>query len=393
MKSIIRIVAATAAVFTLAAAHGEDYGDFFSDSDSAGESVEDDSAGGAVEDESDSAGEGEGESAEGAPAKKVPERVFHLIPFCRELEGRAEVFVPSEGEWKDIVEGRYYPLGSTFRTSSRDSRLRIKFGPEAEVVIRGAASFSTRAQKLDEKTRAINLVSGTITVKLPTDLPEGWFTVNAPGFSVTSAIGESRYTYRKTGDGDEAVIRCVTQTLSVEGRHFKAPAMKAANEIRIRTSEDQLTTVLFGSRGDVLMQLDQGLFQDKDYSTGEKKIKARTLDWKLSPKTTVRIHRAKPAVGKNLAVTIMTFDSKGELRNRCAFAENMFEVNSGEIGPTTRKEREELAKKAAQIAEQQASEMEATDADAESTEGSAADGSSSGDATGSSDSGSDEFEF
>ena len=158
--------------------------------------------------------------------------------------------------------------------------------------------------------------------------------------------------------------------------------MKAANEIRIRTSEDQLTTVLFGSRGDVLMQLDQGLFQDKDYSTGEKKIKARTLDWKLSPKTTVRIHRAKPAVGKNLAVTIMTFDSKGELRNRCAFAENMFEVNSGEI-----------AKKAAQIAEQQASEMDATDADAESTEGSAADDSSSGDATGSSDSGSDEFEF
>ena len=89
----------------------------------------------------------------------------------------------------------------------------------------------------------------------------------------------------------------------------------------------------------------------------------------------------------------MTFDSKGELRNRCAFAENMFEVNSGEIGPTTRKEREELAKKAAQIAEQQASEMDATDADAESTEGSAADDSSSGDATGSSDSGSDEFEF
>ena len=71
MKSIIRIVAATAAVFTLAAAHGED-GDFFSDSDSAGESVEDDSAGGAVEDESDSAGEGEGEAAEGAPAKRSP---------------------------------------------------------------------------------------------------------------------------------------------------------------------------------------------------------------------------------------------------------------------------------------------------------------------------------
>lgn len=354
MKSIIRIVAATAAVFTLAAAHGAD-DDFLSDDE--GEAIED----GAGE-------EGAAEDASAAPAagaakasKKDTDRIFHLIPYCRDLEGRADVKLPNSTEWQSVVEGRYYPLGSIFRTASSASRLKIKFGPDSEVFVRGVASFGTRVEKLGEKKRAINLISGTVTVKLPANMPEGWFTVNAPGFSVTSAVGESRYTYRKTGDGDEALVRCVTQTMTVEGPHFKAVSMKAADEMLIRTSEDQLLTVLNGKRGDILMLLDQGLVQDKDLATGEKKVKEKKLEWRLSPMTTVRIHRAKPKIGKNLAVTTMTFDSRGELRNRCAFAENMVEVNSGEIGPTTRKEREELAKKAAQIAEQQAAETEDVD--------------------------------
>ena len=52
-----------------------------------------------------------------------------------------------------------------------------------------------------------------------------------------------------------------------------------------------------------------------------------------------------------MAVTVMTFDAAGELRNRCAFTEGRVEVNSGELGPTSKKDREDLAKRAANVTE------------------------------------------
>ena len=396
MKSLIRILAVTAAVVSLGV-RADDTDDLLADLDDAGSASSSDSASetasagdDAGEAVSDEEGEEVSDDAEGAPSKpagKASAKIFHVLPLCRELEGAAEVQLPGVTEWKPVEEGKYYPLGSTYRTLGVDANLTIEFGPESFVVVKGIGAFATRVQKIGEKTRSVILVSGTITLKLPTNLPDGSFTVAAPGFTVVNAIGESRYTYSKNGDGDEAVIRCVTQTMSVEGPHFKAPSMRAANEIRIRTSQDQLVTALYGSRGDVLLKLDQGLVANKDFGTGETKIEPKVLDWKLSPRTAVRIHRAKPAIGKNMAVTVMTFDSRGQLRNRCAFAENRYEVNSGELGPTSKKEREELAKRAAAAAESlkadvdaaATQEADATDvSDASDDAGSDGDGQSSG---------------
>ena len=164
--------------------------------------------------------------------------------------------------------------------------------------------------------------------------------MNAPGFSVYNPAGRSRYTYKTMddGEGDEALVRCVTQTMSIKGRHFDITGMKAANELRIRTSKDNLFTALYGKSGDIAVKLDQGRIFVKDFATGKVNQEDKFLDWRLSPETVVRIHRALPAIGERMSVTVMTFDSHGELKNRCAFAEGLAEVNSGELGPTSKKE-------------------------------------------------------
>ena len=70
------------------------------------------------------------------------------------------------------------------------------------------------------------------------------------------------------------------------------------------------------------------------------------------PKTAVRIHRAVPEVGERMSVAVMTFDTKGELQNRCSFAEGRSEINSGEEGAGVLAKREaDAAKKAAETAE------------------------------------------
>ena len=144
--------------------------------------------------------------------------------------------------------------------------------------------------------------------------------------------------------------------------------MKAAQEVEIRASQDLLFTGLYGKRGDYIVRLDQGRVQVKDYETGKINIEDKVLDWKLSPQTAVRIHRAVPALGERMSVTVMTFDAAGELKNRCAFAEKLVEVNSGELGPTSKKDREELAKKAAEATVNVAAEGEGESGDAAPTE-------------------------
>ena len=297
------------------------------------------------------AGAQNGETA-GAPADEG-KSVFSILPYCRELRGRAEVLEPG-GQWEPVEEGRYYPLGSSYRTLDAKTFMRINFGTDCDVIVKNCeAAFGTRAQKLSEKSRTVHLVSGTITVSLPNNLKEGLFSVVAPGFEAYNPAGESRYTYKPaaSGDGYDATIRCVTKTLSVRGRHFNIDGMRAANEFRIRTSRDLLFTGLYGLSGDIPLRLDQGSVLVKDFGTGESHVEDKYLDWKLSPKTKVAIHRAVPAVGEKLSVAVMTFDSSGELKNRCAFTEKTFEVNSGELGPTSKKDREALVKRAADVAD------------------------------------------
>ena len=273
---------------------------------------------------------------------------FYLMPFCRNLEGKAEVMIPGKA-WEPIQEGKYYPLGTRYRTIGASSRLKIIFGFESEVSIVGEATFGTIAMPAGEKSRAITLVSGVINVKVPNNLSEGLFSVNAPGFVVCNLAGESSYTYNKVGDGDEAIVNCVTKSLSVKGRNFEIPSMRAANKVRIVTSQDNLVTAIYGMSGDIMTKLDQGRILVKDYGTGKSNEEDKFLDWKLAPNSSVRIHRAVPALGEAMAVTVMTFDDRRNLKNRCAFAEKVVQVNSGELGPASKKDREELAKRAADM--------------------------------------------
>ncbi|MBR6157313.1 MAG: hypothetical protein IKQ27_10165, partial [Lachnospiraceae bacterium] len=76
-------------------------------------------------------------------------------------------------------------------------------------------------------------------------------------------------TYRRTGDGDEAVVRCVTGTMAMKGRHFSIEKMSAANELKVRTSHDNLFTGLFGNSGDIVVKLDQGMVSVQDFETKE----------------------------------------------------------------------------------------------------------------------------
>ncbi len=281
-------------------------------------------------------------------AKSEP-KYFYTLPTISRLEGSASVLKPGARDWEDAVEGRFYPLGSVFRTVGAGTRLTVSLGRECSVAISGEASFGTRGQGLEVKSRAILLKGGVVTVDLPRNLPEGLFFVDAPGFTIVNPAGKSAYRYVKTGDGDKAIIRCVTGSLAIEGLHFRILSMRAANEVCIQTSQDALFTGIYGTRGDYICKLDQGLVKVTDVETQASHIEPKFLEWKISPQTAVRIQRAVPEIGDNMAVTVMTFDAMGNLKNRCAFAENRFEVNSGELAPHDKNSQAELEKKAAEV--------------------------------------------
>ena len=295
------------------------------------------------------------DGAAAAPAAPTMsgQKPFHTLPYCRTAkDGRAEVLRPGSQEWESVKEGRYYALGTAFRTIGAGTELVVSLGKDVTVEINGEASFSTRAQPLDERSRTICLMSGTILVKAPRNFPDGLLVVSAPGFMTTNGRGDIRYTYSQAsdGDGDVATVSSVTGEAVLSGRNFTIPVLKAASEVRIRTSRDVLFTGLYGVKGDNDVKLDQGRTIVRDMTTGENVEKEEPLVWKLFPKTAVRIHRSVPAVGDKWAVSVMTFDQVGELVNRCVFVENTVEVNSGEIGPIARKIREDLEKKAADAA-------------------------------------------
>lgn len=320
------------------------------------------SAGNVEDKAADAENAGETESVTPSSGEDARRNLFFTLPKCLRLEGGdAEVLVPGSGKWLPIEEGRHYPLGSSYRTVGKRTKLRISFGLTMTVIIVGEAEFGTLPQKLGTTTRTVTLAAGTITVSVPNNTPEGAFIVSAPGFEAYNLAGASRYTYTRSGDGDTAIVRCVTGKMDVRGRHFNVRKMRAANELKIRTSQDMLFTGLFGLRGDCDVRLDQGRFIVKDLESGEDKIQDKYLNWKLSPRTAVRIYRAKASIGDKMSVTILTFNDVGALKNRCAFAEKLYEINTGELGPTSKKEREELAKRAAEANESAAAQASAAE--------------------------------
>ena len=307
---------------------------------------------------------------------------FFTLPACRRIQGEASVRKPGASAWEPAEEGRFYPLGSVFRAGS-NSELVIAFGKEASVTVAEESSFATRSQPLSVKSRTIVLTGGEILVQLPGALASDLFYVTTPGLTVKNPAGDSRYTYKDTGDGFDATVRCVTGSLEVEGRHYEIPSMHAADEFRIRASHDGLETVLYGKSGDYVAVLDCGVITrslaqlDGSFKNVDESTK---LEWHLSVGTRVQINRAVPEIGERMSVVMMTFNPAGQMMNHCAYAEGRGEVNSGEL-VAAQDDTEAKLKKAADAT---------TEGDADIEEDSAEEDSSSSDDSSDDDSSSDD---
>lgn len=288
-----------------------------------------------------------------AETSKVAQVAFTTLPLCRHVEGTVEVMVPG-GEWASAEEGRFYPLGTHYRTG-KHSKFIISFGTGSTAMIDDDSEFATRVHPLGEKVRTLVPIKGRIDFKLADNLPEGVFFVSAPGFSVKNPAGSFVVDYKNVGDGDVASIRCVTGSIGVEGRHFNIPMMSAANEVLIRTSRDHLVSTIVGVVGSYPLILDQGNRIEEDINDqGEVVHESKKVDLevKLSPKTKIVISRAVPAIGQRMSVHTLVFDQTGVRKSECSFCEGRAELNSGELVPQNQMSDEERAKRAEEVAKQ-----------------------------------------
>ena len=294
-------------------------------------------------------------AAEAVPAVKTnaaPVKAFTTLPLCRRIEGSASVRKPG-GEWEPAEEGRFYPYGCSYRAEV-GSTLDLAFGSGSTATISNGSEFGTRPRVDGVEARTIVLVNGKIDLRLPDNLPEGMFFVSAPGFTIKNPAGVSVIIYEGKGDGDVATVLCRTGSLGIEGRHFDIPVMRAADEVRIRTSKDNLYTSLSGTSGNYVVNLDQGMCAREEFDDeGKQKtvVEKGVLPWHLSPRTQVIINRSLPAIGERMSVHTMTFDASGSLQNERAFSEGRVEVNSGELVVREKSDGEELAKRAAEMTE------------------------------------------
>ena len=266
-----------------------------------------------------------------ASSAKATARHYHALVKLAYANDNVSVKLPRQTEFKPAKEGKFYPNGSTFRvTSSGAEPVVFEFGPEALVKVSGNAEFGTREVSMGGNTRTVTMVSGQISVSLPRTMPTGLFTVAYPNFTVKDLAGESSHELVPSGDGDEAVVHVITGMLAIEGSHYNVARMSAADRVRIRTTGESLFTSLRGESGDYKVTLDQGVTVYRDPIAGTEKDQARKLDYSLTPQCAIKIFRKRSQIGGRMAVSVMTFDPAGEIRNRYTFAEGTSKVNFGE---------------------------------------------------------------
>ena len=303
-------------------------------------------------------------AAEGGLPPPLPaERPFTALFKCARAEGAVQVLKPGASEWVAAEEGHFYPLGSALRTvpeAGSACLAEFAFGPASSLKMTSPAEVATRPIEIGGATRTVELRSGRILLNLPRTLKDGLFFVSAPFFTCSNLAGESQFDYQRLADGDEAVVRCVTGTMTLEGRHYRIARMAAANQVRIRSTGDDLYSWLRGESGDSKVELDQGMVIEKNFETDEDKEVKRTLEFTLSPRCAVKIFRRRSPVGGNMLVSTMTIDATGEIKNRCAFAEGRANVNTGElvIAPTAVAD---LEKEKAKTASEETEEVEAVE--------------------------------
>jgi hypothetical protein len=307
-----------------------------------------------AEDAAEAAAPEEGKEASAEVAAEKNFNPFTNLVRCQLANGNVEVRLPG-GDWQAIRKGKYYPLGSSFRTRNQVEGIAgeaiIAFGPVSTVTLRGEAAITTKEIEIGAPSREMTVDYGNISISLPRTLKDGLFKVNTSAFEVFNMAGESIFTRTidAAGDGDETVVRVVTGAIALNGRHYKIERMGAANQLRIRSTADELFTSLRGESGDFLIKLDQGVIhQIKDFETGEKVAVDVNLDFQMSPQCVIKIWRSKAEVGGRVVVSTMTFNANGDLVNRRVFAEKRTEVNSGElvIAPESESEAEKKVKDA-----------------------------------------------
>ena len=266
-----------------------------------------------------------------ASSAKATARHYHALVKLAYANNNVYVKLPRQTEFKPAKEGKFYPNGATFRvTASGAEPVVFEFGPEALVKVGGNAEFGTREVPMGGNTRTVTMVSGQISVSLPRTMPTGLFMVAYPNFTVKDLAGESSHELIPSGDGDEAVVHVITGMLAIDGAHYNVARMSAADRVRIRTTGESLFTSLRGESGDYKVTLDQGVTVYRDPIAGTEKEQARTLDYSLTPQCAIKIFRKRSQVGGRMAVSVMTFDPAGEIRNRYTFAEGSSMVNFGE---------------------------------------------------------------
>ena len=266
-----------------------------------------------------------------ASSAKATARHYHALVKLAYANNNVSVKLPRQTEFKPAKEGKFYPNGATFRvTASGAEPVVFEFGPEAFVKVGGNAEFGTREVPMGGNTRTVTMVSGQISVSLPRTMPTGLFTVAYPNFTVKDLAGESSHELTPSGDGDEAVVHVITGMLAIDGAHYNVARMSAADRVRIRTTGESLFTSLRGESGDYKVTLDQGVTVYRDPIAGTEKEQARKLDYSLTPQCAIKIFRKRSQIGGRMAVSVMTFDPAGEIRNRYTFAEGAANVNFGE---------------------------------------------------------------
>ncbi len=299
-----------------------------------------------------------------AEPTKPKVRFFTTLPLCRQIVGTVEVLRPGAAAWEPVEENIRYALGSSFRTAA-DARMTLNMGTECNLRVEGGSEFATRPQLLGEDVRSIVVRRGVVKAVLPRNLPAGGFSIAAPGFTLKDLAGECRVAYSPTGDGDEASLRCATGTFAVEGRNFFVPRMNPTHELKIRTSHDNLATILYGVRGDTVVNVSRGVVMRTEIDEdGKVQHVAETpvLEWRLSPGTKIQINRAVPAIGEKMSVSVMVFAADGTLKNHFAYVEGLAAINSGELVAVSKEESDKLAKRAAEAAGE-AAEEDASGAD------------------------------
>ena len=291
--------------------------------------AQDDGADGA--DKAATAAEGIDPAIVKAATAKPAAKHFHALVRLSRADGEVLVKLPRQEMFAAAVEGKFYPNGSTFRVSgAASSSAEFEFGKDAVLKVAGDAEFGTRETEYGAQPRTVTLVRGAMTVSLPRTLPTGLFSVAYPNFTVRDMAGESRHELTPSGDGDEAVVHVITGMLTLEGSHYTVARMSAADRVRIRTTGDALFTSLRGEAGDYKVSLDQGVTTYRDPISGAVSNQNRRLDFSLTPQCAIKIFRKRSQVGGRMAVSVMTFDPAGEMRNRFTFAEGVASVNFGE---------------------------------------------------------------